>query len=144
MHIRLTNGSPAKYTLGQLRRDNSNTSFPKVIPDAILANYDVYPYVIQDVSYDPTTQNSVEGQFVQVSGQWTLFMVAENKPQSEAENRIRSMRDQFLTDTDWVVIKAYERNENIPADWEAYRQALRDITSQAGFPYSVTWPTSPA
>ena len=144
MHIKLTNGIPAKYTLGQLRRDNPNTSFPKVIPDALLASYDVYPHVIQDVSYDPTTQNSVEGQFVQVDGQWTLFMVAENKPQTEAENRIRSMRDQFLADTDWVVIKAYERNENLPADWEAYRQALRDITAQSGFPYSVTWPTPPA
>lgn len=143
MHIKLTNGTPAKYTLGQLRRDNPNTSFPRVVPDALLASYDVYPYVIQDVSYDPTTQNSVEGQFAQVSGHWTLFMVAQNKPQDEAERHIRSMRDELLSSTDWVVIKAYERSENLPADWETYRQSLRDITTQSGFPYSVTWPTQP-
>ncbi|MGA0926878.1 MAG: phage tail assembly chaperone [Burkholderiaceae bacterium] len=27
--------------------------------------------------------------------------------------------------------------------WASYRQALRDITGQAGFPYAVTWPTKP-
>ena len=44
MHLKLTNGTPAKYTLGQLRRDNPQTSFQKLIPDDLLASYDVYPY----------------------------------------------------------------------------------------------------
>ena len=44
MHLKLTNGTPAKYTLGQLRRDNPQTSFPKLIPDEMLASYEVYPY----------------------------------------------------------------------------------------------------
>jgi hypothetical protein len=56
---------------------------------------------------------------------------------------VRYDPDRLLTNTDWIVIKSYERGENIPAEWETYRQALRDITSQAGFPYSVTWPTKP-
>ena len=60
----------------------------------------------------------------------------------EAAN-IRSRRDGLLQETDWIVIKSYERGENIPAAWELYRQSLRDITSQAGFPYEVTWPTKP-
>lgn len=143
MHLRLTNGTPAKYTLGQLRRDNPNTSFPKVIPDALLAGYDVYPYVIQDVTYDPMTQNKVEGQFVQVDGQWTLFMVAENKPQEEVEKRIRSKRDDLLQDTDWLIIKAAETGSQAPDVWQVYRQALRDVTGQAGFPFEVVWPTKP-
>lgn len=57
--------------------------------------------------------------------------------------RVRSRRDGLLQETDWIVIKSYERSENIPAEWELYRQALRDITAQAGFPYSVEWPTKP-
>ena len=60
----------------------------------------------------------------------------------EAKN-VRSRRDSLLQETDWIVIKSYERGENIPAQWELYRQALRDITAQAGFPYSVEWPTKP-
>lgn len=57
--------------------------------------------------------------------------------------KIRSRRDGLLQETDWIVIKSYERGQNIPAEWELYRQALRDITAQAGFPYEVTWPTKP-
>ena len=59
----------------------------------------------------------------------------------QAERNIRSRRDGLLQETDWIVIKSYERGQNIPAEWELYRQALRDITEQAGFPYEVTWPT---
>ena len=141
MHLKLTNGVPAKYTLGQFRRDNPNTSFPKQIPDEMLASYDVYPYTVQDVDYDPMTQTKSEGDFSQVDGQWVLSMVAENLPLEQAERRIRSKRDDDLQKTDWIVIKSYERGENIPAEWELYRQALRDVTDQSGFPYSVTWPT---
>ena len=143
MHLKLTNGVPAKYTLGQFRRDNPNTSFPKQIPDEMLASYDVYPYTVQDVDYDHMTQTKSEGDFSQVDGQWVLSMVAENLPEEQAERRIRSKRDEDLQQTDWIVIKSYERGENIPADWELYRQALRDVTDQSGFPYSVTWPTKP-
>ena len=57
--------------------------------------------------------------------------------------RIREERNNLLQETDWIVIKSYERGENIPAQWELYRQALRDITAQADFPYSVEWPSKP-
>jgi hypothetical protein len=60
----------------------------------------------------------------------------------EAES-IRSRRDSLLKDSDWVVIMHTEKGTNIPMEWEVYRQALRDITGQAGFPYEVTWPTKP-
>jgi len=36
-----------------------------------------------------------------------------------------------------------EKGTNIPAEWELYRQALRDITGQAGFPHQVEWPVKP-
>ena len=143
MHLKLTNGQPEKYSIGQLRRDNSNTSFPKNPPEALLADWGVYPYTVQDVAVDSLVQRKVEGQFTQVDGSWILPKVAENLPQDQAESNVRAKRDGLLKETDWLVIKAYERNENIPAEWETYRQALRDITSQAGFPYSVAWPTKP-
>jgi len=67
---------------------------------------------------------------------------ASERDDKEA-NIVRSRRDGLLQETDWIVIKSYERGQNIPAEWELYRQALRDITEQAGFPYEVTWPTKP-
>ena len=144
MHLKLTNGTPAKYTLGQLRRDNPHTSFPKLIPDDLLASYDVYPYTRPAApEYDSLTHRLTDGSFEQVDGAWVLPYVVEQQPLEQAERNIRSRRDGLLQETDWIVIKSYERGQNIPAEWELYRQALRDITEQAGFPYEVTWPTKP-
>ena len=145
MFIKLTNGTPETYTLGQLRRDNPQTSFPKQIPDEMLASYDVYPYTRPAVpEYDHLSSKVVDGSFEQDTvGNWSLPYVVEQQPQDQAERNIRSRRDSLLQDTDWIVIKSYERGANIPAEWELYRQALHDITAQEGFPYSVTWPTKP-
>ena len=144
MHLKLTNGTPAKYTLGQLRRDNPNTSFPKIIPDELLASYDVYPYTRPAVpEYDSLTHEITDGSFEQVSGEWSLPYVVQQQENIDAEKNIRSRRDSFLLQSDWIVVKSYERGQNIPADWELYRQALRDITEQTGFPYEVTWPIKP-
>jgi len=52
---------------------------------------------------------------------------------------IRSKRDSLLSDTDWMALS----DVTMSTEMQSYRQALRDITSQAGFPYSVTWPTKP-
>jgi hypothetical protein len=144
MHIKLTNGTPAKYSLGQLRRDNPNTSFPKLIPNELLASYDVYPYTRPAVpEYDSLTHEITDGSFEQVSGEWSLPYVVQQQENIDAEKNIRSRRDSFLLQSDWIVVKSYERGQNIPADWELYRQALRDITEQTGFPYEVTWPIKP-
>jgi hypothetical protein len=66
---------------------------------------------------------------------WSLYPLTADEA--------RSLRNNLLVETDWIVIKSYERGQNIPAEWELYRQALRDITEQTGFPYEVTWPTKP-
>ena len=62
---------------------------------------------------------------------------------------VRAQRDKLLADSDWIVTKAIEQNAQdglgvqIPVVWLDYRQALRDIPQQAGFPENVTWPTKP-
>jgi len=57
---------------------------------------------------------------------------------------IRAERDSKLASSDWVILKAFETGAAIPASWATYRQALRDVPTQAGFPNNVTWPTVPA
>jgi len=70
---------------------------------------------------------------------------AAYKAQKDAEQAkaVREQRSQKLKETDWVVVKHLERNENIPGAWEVYRQALRDVPTQQGFPWNVTWPEEP-
>jgi hypothetical protein len=53
--------------------------------------------------------------------------------------KVRAERDELLAASDSMALA-----DRITADWTTYRQALRDIPAQAGFPTSVTWPTEPS
>ena len=71
MYIKLTNGVPESYTIGQLRRDNPQVSFPKTIPDSTLSEYSVFPCSpTQKPAYDLATHKVVEGTPAQVNGAW--------------------------------------------------------------------------
>jgi hypothetical protein len=59
---------------------------------------------------------------------------------AEQAKSVRASRDAKLAATDWVVIKALETAAAVPAETATLRQALRDIPSQAGFPWEITWP----
>ena len=61
----------------------------------------------------------------------------------EKAKSVRQTRDDKLKETDWIVIKNLELNANIPGVWEVYRQALRDVPTQSGFPWTITWPDAP-
>src|SRR5210317_2228666 len=101
MHLKLTNGVPAKYTLGQLRRDNPQTSFPKLIPDDLLASYDVYPYTRPTpAEYDSLSWRLIDDEFVNVNGAWMLPYKLEELPLEQAEANIRGRRDSLLKETD--------------------------------------------
>lgn len=54
----------------------------------------------------------------------------------------RSERNNLLAGTDWWVTKAAETGTTISSEQHAYRQALRDITTQAD-PFNIIWPTKP-
>ena len=62
---------------------------------------------------------------------------------SEADTRkaeeVRQERDQLLQQTDWMA----NSDVTMSDDWRTYRQALRDVPTQEGFPNDVTWPTKP-
>ena len=63
---------------------------------------------------------------------------------AEQAKSVRAARDAKLAETDWVVIKATETGTPVPTNIATDRQALRDITGQEGFPWTITWPTQPS
>jgi hypothetical protein len=67
---------------------------------------------------------------------------AEYKAMKDAEQAasVRNSRTQKLKDSDWTQIADSTADK---AAWATYRQALRDITSQAGFPWTIDWPEQP-
>ena len=74
-------------------------------------------------------------------------VIVENKTQDELDaeiaqkaNEVRSKRNMLLSQSDWTQLS------DAPVDnlaWAVYRQALRDITLQAGFPFAVDFPVAP-
>ena len=61
----------------------------------------------------------------------------------EAATAVRAERDKLIASCDWMAIKAFEGGTTVSAEWATYRQALRDVSAQAGFPNDITWPTQP-
>ena len=92
-------------------------------------------------------QDCKEGEPVLVEGVWTQTWVIVNAAAEEVQKRlaglavrVRGQRNRFLSETDWVVSRAFETGTTVPANYATYRQALRDITDQQGFPHSISWP----
>jgi len=61
----------------------------------------------------------------------------------EMSKSIRAKRDRLLANSDWVTIRATDTGTAVPTEWQTYRQALRDITEQTGFPENIDWPEKP-
>ena len=58
---------------------------------------------------------------------------------AEQAKNVRTTRDTKLSETDWRF-----RSDMTPSqEWKDYCQALRDVPAQAGFPWTITWPTQP-
>jgi len=52
--------------------------------------------------------------------------------------QVRAQRDILLAGSDHMALA-----DRITDEWRTYRQALRDVPAQAGFPTNVTWPEQP-
>lgn len=105
---------------------------------AIIENGKVVNIAVSETALEPNWIASdvaaigdeyVDGQFKTPAPDTSLLAAA-----------IRARRNAELSATDWTQVA------DAPVDkaaWAAYRQALRDIPQQTGFPTEVTWPTAP-
>ena len=156
-------------TISQFKASYPNTSFPKQITTDILDKYG-YDVVLNGAAaevtdpYGVSTRDGVE----EINGQWFTRFVAgpvftDNDEGTAAEQEaayragidaktaegVRNERNNRLAATDWRVTYEAEKaavdglGMQLPTVWSDYRQALRDVPSQAGFPHEVTWPTEP-
>ena len=152
MYVKISNGAVDQYpyTVGDLRRDNPNTSFPKRPSDDMLVEWGMYPVTVEDEpSYNMRTQYvSFDDTPSLSNGSWSIGWTVLDKTADEitqydtvmAEVN-RSARDEKLAETDWWA----SSDLTMTAEQTAYRQALRDITSHANWPNldEADWPTKP-
>jgi hypothetical protein len=141
MFVKITNGQVEKapYTIGEFRKAHSNKSFPKDIPTNILEADGVY--VIKETT-PPTVDkktHTYSWTVESVNGVWTQVWSTTQLPEETAADNIRQHRDNLLAKTDW----RFRSDMNPSQDWIDYCQALRDVPAQAGFPWTMTWPTKP-
>lgn len=61
-------------------------------------------------------------------------------PYDETAASVRKQRTELLASSDWTQLTDTPINSSV---WASYRQQLRDITAQAGFPWEINWPEAP-
>jgi|TARA_R100000482_G_scaffold124728_2_gene78702 hypothetical protein len=149
---------------GEARKRNPNVSLPKVWNDNVYDTLGIdpvfttpkpdasgaYKIVVRDGVEQDSGSNWVEKWVEQdMFADTTVDGVTTTKAEHEAAYQaqvdadesasVRRKRDNLLSETDWMGMS----DVTMSAGWTTYRQALRDIPAQSGFPHTVTWPTEP-
>lgn len=145
------------YDYDTLIKQNPDTSFPSGIDFIAMhqgsvagkaGNALVRVSVKPEPAYNHATHILVPADTPELEGEeWVLGwkMVALTAEQaatasSQKAQQVRAGRNQMLRESDWTQVA------DAPVDitaWAAYRQALRDVPAQPGFPWEVTWPQQP-
>lgn len=97
--------------------------------------------------HDERTQRVAQASPVLVDGKWIAGWNIVEKTEAEVADadarkaaEVRAERNEKLTATDWTQIADAPVNS---LAWANYRQALRDVPAQAGFPHNISWPVEP-
>jgi len=143
MYVKINNNNQIDvfpYSINQLKLDNSNTSFPSSISDEMLASYNVYAVTSIEPPEITLTQYVTRNALPNYNnGRWEISYSVNDMSAEEAENVIRETRHELLQETDYLALS----DNTLTTEMATYRQALRDIPSQSGFPFNVTFPTEP-
>jgi len=167
MQVRIRETGAVMYE-SEFRALHPNTSMPQQLPEALLNDFGadvvfegpqatggtVYQYSqaagVEEVNgkwytkhilgpvFTDTTDES--GNVTSAAANEAAYKAAKDAEQAKS---VRATRDSKLAESDWRVIKAAETSTTLDAAWATYRQALRDVTGQEGFPWTITWPDAP-
>lgn len=143
MYVKVnTDGSTVfPYTLADFRSENPRTSYPADIPEEMLNESGVFLVESSPVpDFDQLTHELAWELAPTSNTRWTKRWVVKELEEGEAARRLLNYRAGLLAETDWCALSDVTMSDEM----RSYRQALRDITKQEGFPFSVVWPEKPA
>ena len=150
MYILTSNNSVSKfpYSLEELRSDNPQTSFPLEMSAEELAEWGVYSVEEQNPpAYNEQTETIELQPPSLVNGVWVQGWLIAQASAEEIQRRTtakaalqRAERNRVLTKTDYTQCLDFPGNDSERASYAVFRQALRDVPEQAGFPWDVVWP----
>jgi hypothetical protein len=138
MYALIENGQITRINI-ELPTTIGRTSIPKGATG--LKAFDLYPIVGDEPEYNPERQRIAGPQYVFDGTQVNRVFTVAQIPDAEKAGQVRADRDSKIAATDWTQGK--DIPDNVSSTWAAYRQALRDVPTQSGFPWTVQWPTKP-
>ena len=128
----------------EFRLRNKHTSFPRIIDEPLQDQFGIDmifegPQKQGPPPYSQTYRDGIE----EINGKrYTKYSIRQQDKEPIDEQRaegIRMRRDNLLKESDWRAVS----DRKLEPEWKEYRQALRDITQQEGFPHDVEWPVGP-
>lgn len=145
-------------------RSNGAVMFESELRAYLLANggpsYDeLTPEVMEAIGVDPVFEGrqpetgryqfvARQGVIQTDNGDWySNYVAIDMSPEAcvsldnQQASNVRRDRNKLLAESDWTQLSDSPPDASV---WATYRQALRDITKQPGFPWQVTWPNPPA
>lgn len=146
MNVAIIDNNGQVTQIGDYRTVFPQTSFPPSGPTDEFLSQNSALKVNAWRSYDATTEKLVSCEpYVEAGSLYTVQvepLTADDiaARTSERASEVRRERNRRLTDTDWT--QTLDSQVDRPS-WQVYRQALRDIPQQPGFPTTVEWPVEP-
>lgn len=142
MYVKIIDGEIVKapYSVSDMRMDNPELEVSPHPSDEELAACNAKRVTIVPTYVDQKAFRLKPVFSLDDDGEATLSYESEQIAADAAGLSIRAVRDKLIAATDWVVTRSAETGKPVPANYVAYRQALRDLPSQKGFPYKYVWP----
>ena len=128
----------------EFRLRHRHTSFPRIIDEPLQEEFGIDqifdgPQNQGPPPYSYTYRDGIE----EIDGRWyTKYTIGERDREEidkQQEESIRNQRDRLIEKSDWRAVS----DRKLEIGWKEYRQALRDISKQEGFPHDVEWPVDP-
>lgn len=161
MYAKIKNNTVIKFPYGikELLEDNPYTNYDYGIDVAEVFMYTDESMIkgcqLVQVLQNPAPEYFINSQKiiqsltpVLIDSDWVLeWQIVDLAPLEVADatlqqaESVKKERNNKLKETDWTQLK--DIPNEISLSWTAYRQVLRDIPLQPGFPWDVVWPTPP-
>jgi hypothetical protein len=158
----------AVITEDEFRRSNPNTSFPPQLTAEIINDFGYDPVLEgPQATTIPPYQYSQRDGVVEIDGKWYTHYIAGPVFQDYTDDQgvvhtaseqyeaycftkdsdqakvVRTDRNSRLAECDWTQLLDSPLDNQGKIAWELYREDLRNIPQQPGFPWGITWPQKP-
>jgi hypothetical protein len=133
---------------GEFRSRNKNTSFPSQWSVELVEELGLDPVfetpaptvTRYQTAFKDGVEQDAQGRWL---WKWSISEMdddAKAAKDAEAAKSVRADRDKRLAECDWTQLSDSQVDKAV---WATYRQELRDVPAQTGFPYDITWPSKP-